>query len=117
MGVQSPLLTAQETMSYLRKSRPWLTRHADEIGCVRDGNRLYFRLTRLDAWIERHEVLPPRESKPVGVERRARAVPGLGRINPVTNRPYGAYGPAFAASTAAGAHDAREPKRKARASL
>lgn len=93
--MQSPLMTAKEAMAYLRKSRAWLTRHADEIGCVRDGGRLYFRITRLDAWIAAHEVVPPqplegrrRQSRPAPPHPRA----GLGPINPVTGLAWGALG-------------------------
>lgn len=108
MTVQSPLLTAAESMAYLRKSRAWLTRHADEIGCVRDGGRLYFRLTRLDAWIARHEVVPVGAPTAMAVERRVSGRAGIGRINPFTGEPYKTYGPI--------ARDVRGNTKKARAS-
>lgn len=93
--IASPLMTAKEAMAYLRKSRAWLTRHADEVGCVRDGGRLYFRLTRLDDWIARHEVVPPAAIEDTrrgrsGVRRAPTA--GLGPTNPVTGLPWGALG-------------------------
>lgn len=89
--VASPLMTAQEAMSYLRRSRAWLTRHADEIGVVRDGGRLLFYRRDLDAYLARNYV-QPKVLRVVDVtpERRpAKRLPKLTGINPVTGVPYG----------------------------
>ena len=91
MAIQSPLLTAREAMTYLRKSRPWITRHADELGCVRDGGRLYFFQRDLDAYLARCYVRPRAELVPHERRRPVRLVTGAG-TNPVTGLPWGALG-------------------------
>lgn len=90
MTVSSPLMTAAEAGAYLRKSRAWVSRHADEIGCVRDGGRLHFRIARLDAWISSHEVggaplrlVEPRRMKALSVGALA------GQINRLSGLPVG----------------------------
>jgi len=88
----SPLLTAREAMEYLRvKSRSYLTEHADEIGVVRRGGRIYFRLEDLEAWDRRHYVAPTvAATEPTSI--RASRPNVSGRMNPLDGKPFGRFG-------------------------
>jgi hypothetical protein len=84
----APRLTARDAMAYLKRSRSWLTKHADEIGYVRDGRNLFFYQADLDAWNRRHYRLPRADdATPV---YRPEPVPfgDGGEINPFTGVPY-----------------------------
>jgi hypothetical protein len=87
--IESELLTAQEAMAVLKCKRSYLTMHADEIGVVRRGGRLFFYRADLDAWNLRHYRRPAGAPEPMRRTRPAVVARGSGRINPVTRRPYG----------------------------
>src|SRR5690349_15562821 len=93
-ATQSPLLLADEAAAYLRISRVWIYRHADQLGCVRDGGPLRFRRESLDAWIAAHESRPRVVRE---VPRRQPKAPAFaldpGRINRLTGLPYGSRVP------------------------
>jgi hypothetical protein len=85
----SHLLTAKEAAAYLRRSRSWLTPHAEEIGVVRMDGRLLFRLADLERFVARHHA-PPVGVKPEPAPRKP-ARPSMlpTGMNPVTRRPFG----------------------------
>jgi hypothetical protein len=78
-----------EAMLELRCSRPYLSKHAEQIGCVRRGGRVYFFRSDLDAWNDRHYTAP---SVAVETVKRAPVALRTDRINPLTKRPYGSLG-------------------------
>lgn len=85
----SPLLTVPQAAAYLRRSRVWMYRNADRIGCVRDGGPLRFRQTRLDQWIVAHETRPT-PVREVPREKATAVVVDAREVNPFTGERFGA---------------------------
>jgi excisionase family DNA binding protein len=84
----SPLLTVPQAAAYLKKSREWLYRHADQIGCVRDGGPLRFRQARLDQWISAHETRPS-SVREVPRAKALAVVVDAQEVNPFTGERFG----------------------------
>lgn len=90
----SPVLDKRQAAAYLGVSRNWLAQHSAEIGPVRYGNRLRFRVADLQAYIDRHRETPPTEPEQpaptsirVARERRAET-----RISLLDGEPYEGVG-------------------------
>lgn len=86
------LLTVEEVASVLRRSRVWVWRNADRIGCIRDGG-IRFEQSAIDAWIARHRSGGVQQPAPVA-ERPAAKPHQLiasrrGKPNLVTGQTYG----------------------------
>lgn len=93
MPTTSPLLTSAEAMAFLRCKRSFLTEHRAELGGIKVGSKLMFRLSDLTAYLDRRQIAaepPARKTAPVPI-RKAPTL-GRGEINPVSRKPWGAYG-------------------------
>jgi hypothetical protein len=87
--IESPILTFAEACAYLRRGSSWLKANANRIGVIRDGGKLLFLRSDLDAYLASKRVqtsdvaqLPP---TPI---RRSAPVKHRHALNPVSGRPW-----------------------------
>ena len=85
VAVESPLMTAQESMAYLRCSRSFMTDHRAALGGIKVGGKLMFRRDGLDAYLDRQQIQAPAPVEPPTTTPIRRPAPsGKGPTNPVT---------------------------------
>lgn len=96
---ESPVLTFREACAYLKRGSTWLKGHADEIGAIRDGGRIAFLKSDLDAWFTRHRATPKTEAAPTPITAPRQVRQHDSPLNPVTRLPWGVL-PAPAAAPA-----------------
>ncbi len=89
--VESPLMTAQEVMAYLKCSRAFLTERGADMGALKLGGLWRIRRADLEAWIAggRKAQEPIAAEQPEPRPIRSAAPLGKGPINPVTQKPWG----------------------------
>lgn len=92
--IDSPVLTFKEACAYLKRGSTWLKLHADEIPAVRDGGRIAFLLTDLDAYLARHRTQTQAKQEPTPIRRAAPdTTQHRHATNPVSKAPWTAAPP------------------------
>lgn len=87
--VPSPVLTFAEACAYLRRGSSWLKANANRIGVIRDGGKLLFLRSDLDAHLASKRVQTGEVAElPPAPIRRSAPVKHRHALNPVSRRPW-----------------------------